>query len=117
MQELDDAQVFLPDVWATHAAYAGDKEAVICGAERLTWGELERELNRTANALRDAGIARGDKVAVLMSMRRELGCDTAIVITGYRHVARHLDTPLIQAGNESNRQQVVKNLNGVRTGT
>ena len=67
MQELDDAQVFLPDVWSTHAAYAPDKEAVICGAERLSWGELERELNRTASALRDAGVARGDKVAVLMS--------------------------------------------------
>ncbi len=66
MFELDDAQVFLPDVWASHAAYAPDRDAVICGGERLTWGEFDRRLNRVANCLIEEGIGRGDKVAVLM---------------------------------------------------
>ena len=67
MRELEDAQVFLPDIWASHALYAPDKEAVICGEQRITWGQLDRDLNRTANALLAEGIGRGDKVAVLMS--------------------------------------------------
>ena len=67
MRELEDAQVFLPDIWASHALYAPDKEAVICGEQRITWGQLDRDLHRTANALLAEGIGRGDKVAVLMS--------------------------------------------------
>jgi len=67
MQYLEDAQVYLPDVWANHARYAPDKDAVICGAERISWGEMDRRLNRIANALGALGIGRGDKVAVLMT--------------------------------------------------
>ncbi|MDP6691488.1 MAG: class I adenylate-forming enzyme family protein, partial [Alphaproteobacteria bacterium] len=67
MHALEDAQVFLPEVWASHALYAPNKEAVICGEQRITWGQLDRDLNRIANALLAEGIGRGDKVAVLMS--------------------------------------------------
>ena len=67
MDELDDAQVFLPDIWASHALYNPNKEAVICGQERITWGELGQDLNRIANVLISEGIGRGDRVVVLMS--------------------------------------------------
>ncbi|SVA51594.1 uncharacterized protein METZ01_LOCUS104448, partial [marine metagenome] len=67
MDELDDAQVFLPDIWASHALYNPNKEAVICGQERITWGELGQDLNRIANVLLSEGISRGDRVVVLMS--------------------------------------------------
>ena len=67
MDELDDAQVFLPDIWASHASYNPNKEAVICGQERITWGKLDQDLNRIANALLSEGISRGDRVVVLMS--------------------------------------------------
>ncbi len=67
MQQLGEAQVFLPDVWACHAEYFPDKEAVVCGDERLTWGQLNAGLNRVANALNDQGIGRGERVAVLMN--------------------------------------------------
>jgi len=67
MQYLEDAQVFLPDVWASHARYAPAKDAVICGEERVSWAEMDRRLNRIANALGALGIGRGDKVAVLMT--------------------------------------------------
>ena len=67
MEELDDAQVFLPDIWASHALYNPNKEAVICGQERITWGELGQDLNRIANVLLSEGISRGDRVVVLMS--------------------------------------------------
>jgi len=33
MQALDDARVFLPDVWATHAEYYPEKEALVIPEE------------------------------------------------------------------------------------
>ena len=64
--QIDDAQVFLPDLMATHAKFHPDKEAVVCGPVRRTWGDFDRNMNRIANGLIGAGIGRGDKVAVLM---------------------------------------------------
>ena len=67
MLQLDDAQLFLPRVWETHAEYYPARTAVICGPDRLTWAELNERLNQVANSLIDSGITRGDKVAVLMT--------------------------------------------------
>ena len=66
MTELDDPQVTIPDLLASHARYFPDKEAVVCGSVRRTWGAFDRNQNRVAHALRAAGLAHGDKVAVLM---------------------------------------------------
>ncbi len=38
----------------------------------LTYGMLEREVNRFANALRSLGVAKGDRVAIYMGMVPEL---------------------------------------------
>jgi len=43
-----------------------DKEALIYGAQRLTYGELEQRTNRVANGLRSLGAGAGDHVAVLV---------------------------------------------------
>lgn len=64
---LDDTQVFLPELWASHARFRAEKTAIICGAERLTWGQLNRRCNRVANALLAAGAGKPAKVAVLMN--------------------------------------------------
>lgn len=40
-------------------------EALICGAERRTWAQLDARVNRVANALLSAGLQKGDRVAVL----------------------------------------------------
>jgi len=64
---IDNAEVFLPDLWATHARFYPDKEAVICGDVRRTWGDFNLNMSRVANQLIAAGIGRGDKVAVLMT--------------------------------------------------
>lgn len=64
---LDDAQVYLPDLWATHAKYFPEKEAVVCGAERVTWADFDRGLNRVANRLLEMGLGAGNAVAVVMS--------------------------------------------------
>ena len=43
-----------------------DAVAVSLGKERLTYGELEAESNRLARLLRAGGVARGDRVALLL---------------------------------------------------
>ncbi len=43
-----------------------DKEAVVYGNRRLTYGEFADHVTRMANALREAGIEPGDRVAYLM---------------------------------------------------
>jgi acyl-CoA synthetase (AMP-forming)/AMP-acid ligase II len=70
--EIDDTQLYLPDLWATHARFHGTKTAVICGDRRETWHELNAGFNRIANQLLAAGVGRGDKVAVLMSNSIEM---------------------------------------------
>ena len=69
---LDDPQVYLPDLFATHARFAPEKEAVICGDVRRRWGAFDANISRVANALVDAGIGKDDKVAVLMGNSVEM---------------------------------------------
>jgi long-chain acyl-CoA synthetase len=64
---LDDTQVFLPELWATYARFQPRKTALVCGARRETWADLNAGMNRVANRLLADGIGRGRQVAVLMS--------------------------------------------------
>mgnify|MGYP005849159001 CR=1 FL=1 len=63
---LDHPQLFLPDLWASHARYRADQPAVVCGQDRRTWKEFNAALNRVANALKRDGFGRGDNIAVVM---------------------------------------------------
>ena len=47
-----------------HARLAPDKEAVVWKDVRLTFGQLNAQANRVANALVEMGIGHGDKVAL-----------------------------------------------------
>jgi acyl-CoA synthetase (AMP-forming)/AMP-acid ligase II len=71
MQQLDDTQVYLPEVWASHARFRADKPALICGQRTLTWRELNQGMNRVANSLLAHGVSPGEKVAVLMGNSAE----------------------------------------------
>lgn len=75
---LDDTQVFLPEVWASHARFRADKPAVVCGAVRLNWGALNERCNAIANALLVRGLGKPARVAVLMSN----SADMAVVLLG-----------------------------------
>ena len=59
--------VSLTDAIAGHARWSAAKTALVCGEQRLSWGELNREINRVANGLLHAGLRKGDKVGVLMA--------------------------------------------------
>jgi long-chain acyl-CoA synthetase len=43
------------------------KEAIVLGAQRITYGELDEASNRVANALLELGMKKGTHVAILMS--------------------------------------------------
>lgn len=47
-----------------HAKLSPDKEAIVWNDVRITYGQLNTLSNRVANALREIGIERGDKVAL-----------------------------------------------------
>ncbi|MFD2937347.1 class I adenylate-forming enzyme family protein [Spirosoma flavum] len=59
--------------WLTqHAQFRPDHLAFVFGDTRLTFAELNRSVNRMANALRTAGVGKGDKVATVLPNSREL---------------------------------------------
>ena len=60
--KTDDTQAE-PDLLAAHAATIPDKVALVCGEQRLTFGELHRLANRAANALVALGFQPGDRAA------------------------------------------------------
>ena len=64
--DLDIPQNTMPDIMAHHAVHTPDHTALVFGQRRITWGEMNRGINRVANRLLAAGITKGDKVATLM---------------------------------------------------
>lgn len=80
---LDDPQVYLPDLFATHARHYPTKDAVVCGKERRSWGAFVGNINRVANALIAQGVQKGDRVAILMGNSVEmLECLFGVVRAG-----------------------------------
>ena len=83
------------EVWTGIAAEVPDRDALVCGDRRVTWGELEERAARLASYLWDAGLRAGDKVALDMVNRPEfletffaaqkIGC--VPVNVNYRYVA------------------------------
>ncbi|NPV60442.1 MAG: long-chain-fatty-acid--CoA ligase [Actinobacteria bacterium] len=55
----------LGDIPRKHARLDPEKECMVCGEVRLTWRELNRRVNRLANALAGLGVEKGAKVATL----------------------------------------------------
>ena len=54
-----------------HAAASPERAAIVCGAQRLSYGELESLANRLADVLRARGLRRGDHIASLIGNRPE----------------------------------------------
>ncbi|MFI4931759.1 MAG: AMP-binding protein, partial [Burkholderiales bacterium] len=54
-----------------HARADPDRPAVVCGDQRLSYGELEALANRIAAVLRARGLQRGDHIASLVGNRPE----------------------------------------------
>jgi acyl-CoA synthetase (AMP-forming)/AMP-acid ligase II len=63
---FDAPAPLLPEIIALHGRWRAGRPAVVCDGRQETWAELVGTLNRFAKALHAHGIARGDRVAVLM---------------------------------------------------
>jgi acyl-CoA synthetase (AMP-forming)/AMP-acid ligase II len=61
----------LCDYVGHHARTAADREAIVFGDARLTYAALDRQIDRCAAALRQAGVGPGDRVAMLTTPRPE----------------------------------------------
>ncbi|WP_167514608.1 class I adenylate-forming enzyme family protein [Mesorhizobium intechi] len=61
---LHDAVPLLHDYLAHSAGRLGDKVALVCGKQRVTYGELEARANAIATDLAASGVARGDRVMI-----------------------------------------------------
>lgn len=53
-------------LFSRHARYRPDHPALIFKDQRLSYLQLNRRINRLANALRAKGVAKGDKVATIL---------------------------------------------------
>ena len=61
-----DFALLMPDVIAHNARIHGNRTAIVCGDERLTWREANERTDRFANVLRAEGLGKGDKVALFI---------------------------------------------------
>ena len=59
-------------LFSRHARYRPNHLAFVFEDQRLTWSELNRSINRLANALSTLGIQKGDKVATILPNSLEL---------------------------------------------
>lgn len=57
----------IPDILTANAEHIGNKTAVICDDEEISWAEFGDGTARVGNALLDSGLKKGDRVVVLMS--------------------------------------------------
>ncbi|MER8387616.1 acyl--CoA ligase [Mesorhizobium sp. M0166] len=61
---MHGAVPLLNDYLTHSASRLGGKVALVCGNQRVTYGDLDMRSNAIAHHLTDAGIARGDRVVV-----------------------------------------------------
>ena len=69
---LDYAEITIPEIFSSHGKFRKHQEAVVCGSVRRTWGDFNDNMNRVANALLASGVARGDRVVVMMGNSVEI---------------------------------------------
>jgi long-chain acyl-CoA synthetase len=72
MKGIETPYIAITDSISAQAKWRPHRTAVICGAERRTWSELDKAINRVANGLIRAGLSKGDKVSVLMGNSIEM---------------------------------------------
>ncbi len=61
----------IPALLREQASKHGQREAIVAGSARLSYGQLHQQVLQTARALAALGVKRGDHVAILMGNRVE----------------------------------------------
>ncbi|MFS0738777.1 class I adenylate-forming enzyme family protein [Sphingomonas sp. 1P06PA] len=65
--QLDQPPLLFTDMIRINAARFGAKPAAICDDDVLSWSDFDLRTNRVANALIAEGLAKGDKVALVLN--------------------------------------------------
>ena len=65
-QHFERPFVSISDQVAIHAKFRGDQTALIQGSQRLSWKQLDAQVNRIARALVASGLGKGDRVCLLV---------------------------------------------------
>ncbi len=72
MKTIQNSAYLVNDFLEHSASRTPDKVALVCDGKRLTYGEIDAMANKMANALRDNGIRRGDRVLMCLPNSIEL---------------------------------------------
>lgn len=64
--------LLIPDILALNAEFLAEKPAVVADGEVASWTDFGNGTARVANALAESGLAKGDRVAVLMNNSYEM---------------------------------------------
>ena len=96
----------LADQWEAVTDRVSEREALVCGDRRLTYGQLEDRANRLANHLSSAGVGSGDFVGCYLTNGTEyieclLACfkiRAVPVNINYRYVTEELRYLLVDSG-------------------
>jgi acyl-CoA synthetase (AMP-forming)/AMP-acid ligase II len=67
VSDFPSPQPLLPEIFALHARWRADRDAVIVGELRRSWAGFAADNHRFAHGLRAAGIVSGDRVGVFMA--------------------------------------------------
>jgi acyl-CoA synthetase (AMP-forming)/AMP-acid ligase II len=94
------------DVWEMAADACGDREALVCGAQRRTYAQLEERANRLANHLRAQGLGPDQHVGLYLEncpeyLEAMLACFKLRAVpinVNYRYVAGELRHLLADCG-------------------
>jgi long-chain acyl-CoA synthetase len=62
----------LATILAGHARHHGERCAVVCAGQRLSWRDLDARVNRAARVLAGVGVRKGDAVAFVLPNGLEL---------------------------------------------
>ncbi|MDQ6696568.1 MAG: AMP-binding protein, partial [Actinomycetota bacterium] len=54
------------DIWEAVAPQVGSRTALVCGAQRRTYAELERRVNQLARHLHVSGLGPGDRIGIFL---------------------------------------------------
>ena len=66
MNVIPSIDPLLPDDIRLNGRWQGDKPAVICGTQSLSWRDFDTHTSQVANGLKQAGLSVGDPVGVVM---------------------------------------------------
>ena len=92
--------MLIHDAFEATARRLGSKIALVVGEQRVPYAELHRSARAIAQALRDDGVAPGDRVLVMLDSGAEYAAAVhAVWMAGAVLVPVNISSPVVGLGN------------------